>query len=109
MTLWAYETLDLLVAQIMMLRDLVSHSTISHTHNQPTFTKWDNQCSVQLHHLCIIELLNYPILKCMLGYTDDKQLPHKCHLMKLGVQVHSLIISWHECVQYCYEVHAYVT
>ena len=28
--------------------------------------------------------------------------------MTLGIQVH-LLVSWHENVQYCYEVHAYVT
>ena len=44
----------------------------------------------------------------MLGYNNDSQLHHKYHLKTLGVQVH-LLISWHEYVQQCYEVHAYVT
>ena len=30
-----------------------------------------------------------------------------CHLMTLGIQVR-LLISWHEYVQQCYEVHSYV-
>ena len=31
------------------------------------------------------------VLKCTLGYIDDEQLHHKCHLMILGVRVHLLI------------------
>jgi hypothetical protein len=56
---------------------------------------------------CVIVSLT-PILRHMLGYTDDLQLHHKCHLMTLGVHMH-LLISWHEYVQQCYEVHAYIT
>ena len=32
-----------------------------------------------------------PILRPMLGNTDDKQLHYQCHLMTLGVQVRLLI------------------
>ena len=46
----------------------------------------------------------YPIFSHMLGYTKQ-QLHHKCHLMTIGVQVR-LLLSWHEYVQQCYEVHA---
>jgi hypothetical protein len=49
----------------------------------------------------------YPILKRMLGYINDEQLPHKYHLVALGVQVR-LLISWHQDVQQCHEVYAYV-
>jgi hypothetical protein len=51
--------------------------------------------------------VTYPILKCVLGYIDDEQLPHKYHLVALGVHVH-LLISWHQYVQQCHEVYAYV-
>ena len=44
----------------------------------------------------------------MLSYVDDHQLYHQCRLMTLGSQVH-LLISWHEYVQQCYEVYAYIT
>ena len=37
--------------------------------------------------------------------NSKQQFHHKCHLMALGVQVHSLT-SWHEYVQWCNEVHA---
>ena len=36
-----------------------------------------------------------PILRCMLGYTNDQRLHYHCHLMTLGIQV-CLLISWHE-------------
>ena len=42
--------------------------------------------------------VTYPILRRMLGYTNDQHLHHKCHLMTLGIQVH-LLIAWHEYVQ----------
>ena len=47
-------------------------------------------------------------LRHMLGYTNDQQLHAECHLMTLGVQVH-LLIYWHKCVPWCYEVYLYVT
>ena len=50
----------------------------------------------------------YPILRRMLGCTNDEQVHQKCQLMTLGIQVR-LLISWHEHVKWCYEVHAYVT
>ena len=31
--------------------------------------------------------VTYPILRHMLGYTNDQQLHHCCHLMTLGVHV----------------------
>ena len=34
----------------------------------------------------------------VLGYTNDQQLHHQCHLMTLGAQV-CLLIFWHEYVQ----------
>jgi hypothetical protein len=42
----------------------------------------------------------------MLGYTNDQQNHHECHLMTLGVQVR-LLISRDEYVQRCCEVHTY--
>ena len=36
-------------------------------------------------HMC--NSVIYPILRCMLGYTDDLQLQYKCHLMTLDVEV----------------------
>ena len=50
--------------------------------------------------------ITYPILRHMLSYTNNQQLHHQCHL--IGVQVH-LLVSCHECVQQCREVHAHVT
>jgi hypothetical protein len=50
--------------------------------------------------------VTYPILRRMLSYTNDQQLHHQCHL--IGIQVH-LLISRHEYVQQCREMHAYVT
>jgi hypothetical protein len=47
-------------------------------------------------------------LRRMLGWTNDHQLDHSCDLMTLGNQMR-LLISWHEHVQSCYEVHVYVT
>jgi hypothetical protein len=44
----------------------------------------------------------------MLGYTNGQQHSHKCHLTTLGIQV-CLLISWHEYVQWCYEVCSCVT
>ena len=35
-------------------------------------------------------LVTYPILRRKLGYTNDQQLHHRCHLMTLGVQVRFL-------------------
>ena len=37
--------------------------------------------------------VTYPILRRMLGYTNDQQLHHQCHLTTLGIQVR-LLISW---------------
>ena len=54
------------------------------------------------------DCVTYPILRCILGYIDDQQLHYDFHIMTLGSQV-CLLISWHEHVQHCYEVHAYVT
>ena len=42
--------------------------------------------------------VTYPIWRCMLGYTDDQQLHHYCHLTTLDIQVH-LLIYWHDYVQ----------
>ena len=36
--------------------------------------------------------VTYLALRCMLGYIDVSQLHHNCHLMTLGIQVHSVII-----------------
>jgi hypothetical protein len=52
--------------------------------------------------------VTYPILRRVLGYTNDQQLDHYCHPMTLGIQVR-LLIHEHEFVQQCYEVYAYVT
>ena len=52
--------------------------------------------------------VTYPILRHMLGYTNDQQLHHCCYFMTLGVQVH-LLIYLHEYVDWYYEVYAYVT
>ena len=35
--------------------------------------------------------VTYLILRRMLGYTNDQQLHHQCHLMTIGVQVRLLI------------------
>ena len=55
---------------------------------------------------CIIVSL-YLVLRHMVGYTNDQQLQHLCHLITLGVHV-LLLIPWHEYAQWCYEVYAYV-
>ena len=47
------------------------------------------------------------ILRRMLGNTDDQRLHHYNQLMTLGIQV-PLLISWHEYVQQCYNVYAYI-
>jgi hypothetical protein len=50
---------------------------------------------------CAISI-TYPILRHMLGYTNDHQQRNQsCHLMTLGIQMH-LQIFWHEYVQQCY-------
>lgn len=59
------------------------------------------------HH--IRKSVTYPISRCILYYTNDQQLQHNCPLMTLGVQQLRLLISWHEYVQQCHEVHAYGT
>ena len=51
--------------------------------------------------------VTYRILRRMLGNTCDQQLQHECHLMTLGIQ--TLRIYWHEYVQQCYKLDAYVT
>ena len=55
-----------------------------------------------IHHLWylvyIYHSVTYLILRRMLGYTNDQQIDHYCHLMTLGIQVH-LPISWHVYVQ----------
>ena len=33
---------------------------------------------------------SFPVLRRILGYTDDQQLHHHFHLMTLGIQVRSL-------------------
>ena len=50
--------------------------------------------------------VTYSSLRRMLGYTNDQQLHHYFHLMTFGIQVR-LLTSWHEYVQYCYEVYSY--
>ena len=32
-------------------------------------------------------IVTYHVLRCMLGYIDDQQLYHKCHLMTLGATI----------------------
>ena len=51
--------------------------------------------------------VTYPILRRMLGYVYDQHLHHQCYLMSLDIQVR-LLICWHEYVQKCYEMYAYV-
>ena len=46
---------------------------------------------------CVVVIM-YLVFRHMLCYIDDQRLHHNCHLMTLGVQVHSLT-SWHEHVQ----------
>jgi hypothetical protein len=58
--------------------------------NNPELTY--NVYGIQCH---MPDSVTYPILRCMLCYTNDQQLHHKFHLMTLGVQV-CLLISWHE-------------
>ena len=36
--------------------------------------------------------VTYSILKCTLGYINDQQLHHMCHLITLGIQVRLLIL-----------------
>jgi hypothetical protein len=47
---------------------------------------------------CMESSVTCPILRHILGYTNDQQLHHKCHLMTLGVRVHFQIFG-HEYVQ----------
>ena len=47
-------------------------------------------------HMC--NSATYPILRRMLGYTINQQVPDYCHLLTLGVQVR-LLTSWHEYAQ----------
>ena len=48
--------------------------------------------------------VTYPILMHMLGYIDDQQLHHNCHLMTLGIQVCLLILISHMTAQRVYVV-----
>ena len=49
-------------------------------------------------------IVTFPILRHILGYTNDQQLHQYFHLMTLRIQVHKLM-PWHEYVQHCYEVY----
>ena len=53
----------------------------------------------------VVFSVTYPILRCILGHTNDQQ----CQLMTQGFQVCLLASSWHEYVQQCYQLYVYVT
>lgn len=56
----------------------------------------------ECHHLWCLSVTCRSLTR-MMGYTNDQQLYHECHLVTLGNDVGSLMFR-HENVQYCYEV-----
>jgi hypothetical protein len=65
---------------------MITHTNVSNHYSTPIMV---------FKVTCVVVSL-YPILRRTLGYTDDQQNCHQCHLdMTLGVEVR-LLISWRE-------------